>query len=475
MHHSRLTALVLDCNVADIDSASEFWSRALGKPETKAHNLGSTTYRELETRDDELITLLQQVDHPSRVHLDIETDDLDAEVARLEKLGAKRLGFVKRWWVMEAPTGHRFCVVRPQRGPLAGKATRWDEDGEPVAPPLPRGLDALMRGVYPSFALLAGMQLDLFTPLASGPLGLEALAQALGVGSARLGPLAYALVASGVLTVDREGRFANGAEADAYLVRGRERYLGAMHELLTELWGAAMQTAASIRADRPMAKIDYATTPEAELACLFRGLDPQARAAARELAARFELSKKRRLLDAGGGSGGLAVQLAELFPELEATIVELPHIAPITERFVAESPARDRVRVVAADLTQAPLAEVLPEKYDVAVMRALLQVMGPEDARRAVTSVVSALEPGGDVYALGMGALDDTRTTPPAPVAFSLVFLNLYDQGRAYTESEHRAWLTDGGLSDVRRDLRADGGSIFIARKPRELQGNSHG
>jgi len=52
------------------------------------------------------------VDHPSRVHLDIETDDLDAEVARLEALGARRLGFVQRWWVLEAPTGQRFCVVR---------------------------------------------------------------------------------------------------------------------------------------------------------------------------------------------------------------------------------------------------------------------------------------------------------------------------------------------------------------------------
>ena len=55
---------------------------------------------------------VQRVDHPSRVHLDIESDDIDAEADRLEKLGARRIGFVKRWWVMEAPSGHRFCVVR---------------------------------------------------------------------------------------------------------------------------------------------------------------------------------------------------------------------------------------------------------------------------------------------------------------------------------------------------------------------------
>jgi hypothetical protein len=49
------------------------------------------------------------------VHLDIESDDIEAEVKRLERLGAKRIASVNTWCVMEAPTGQRFCVVRPQR------------------------------------------------------------------------------------------------------------------------------------------------------------------------------------------------------------------------------------------------------------------------------------------------------------------------------------------------------------------------
>uniref|UniRef100_UPI0037841EF3 VOC family protein n=1 Tax=Rudaea sp. TaxID=2136325 RepID=UPI0037841EF3 len=59
------------------------------------------------------------------IHLDIETDDLDAEVARLEALGATRIAFVKRWWVMQAPTGHRFCVVRKQREEFASHLNEW--------------------------------------------------------------------------------------------------------------------------------------------------------------------------------------------------------------------------------------------------------------------------------------------------------------------------------------------------------------
>jgi predicted enzyme related to lactoylglutathione lyase len=129
MHRSRFCAFVIDCKVDDIDTAATFWSRALGKS-VVAPTPESGNYRELSTSRDEPIILLQKVDHESRVHLDIETDDMDAEVTRLEALGAKRIAFVRnRWWVLEAPTGHRFCVVRPQRGPLEpDRANSWDTE-----------------------------------------------------------------------------------------------------------------------------------------------------------------------------------------------------------------------------------------------------------------------------------------------------------------------------------------------------------
>lgn len=124
MHKSRLCAFVIDCEVDDLDAATRFWSRALGR-EPQPSSPDSPTYRALEARDEEPMLLLQQVEHPSRVHIDIESDDIEAEVARLEALGARRIAKVHTWWVMEAPTGHRFCVVRPQRGPLEDDANQW--------------------------------------------------------------------------------------------------------------------------------------------------------------------------------------------------------------------------------------------------------------------------------------------------------------------------------------------------------------
>ena len=125
-HHSRLCALVLDCEVDDLRPAIAFWSAALGKPVADPDEDGDGRYAVLATAHHEPMILLQKVSHDSRVHLDIEADDVDAEAQRLERLGARKVAFVKRWWVMEAPTGHRFCVVRPQRGDLDARANRWE-------------------------------------------------------------------------------------------------------------------------------------------------------------------------------------------------------------------------------------------------------------------------------------------------------------------------------------------------------------
>jgi hypothetical protein len=126
MHHSRLCALLIDCNVPDVDAAAGFWAQALGRPVDLAHAGSRGNYRMLETPQDEPIVQIQKVSHESRVHIDIETDDIPAEVARLEKLGATVTDRLERWVVMQAPTGQRFCIVRVQRPGFPKNATRWD-------------------------------------------------------------------------------------------------------------------------------------------------------------------------------------------------------------------------------------------------------------------------------------------------------------------------------------------------------------
>jgi len=125
MHKSKLAGFIIDCQTADLDGAADFWGSALGMQVRALPPGEGEIYKKLEDPKHGLAIEVQRVSHPSRVHLDIETDDIAAEVRRLEKLGARRIQEIRTWWVMEAPTGQRFCVIRSSSKDFEAKATMW--------------------------------------------------------------------------------------------------------------------------------------------------------------------------------------------------------------------------------------------------------------------------------------------------------------------------------------------------------------
>ena len=121
-HRSRFGVICIDRQTDDLSTATAFWSQALGM-EGKIDPDGK--YAQLDGQAGSPRALLQAADHAPRVHLDIETDDPEAECTRLEADGAVEVARVKNWIVMEAPTGHRFCVVRPQGSDFPGAGKEW--------------------------------------------------------------------------------------------------------------------------------------------------------------------------------------------------------------------------------------------------------------------------------------------------------------------------------------------------------------
>ena len=126
MHRSRINGILIDCNVEDIGEAARFWAAALGRPIDSDHPGTRGNYVMLETPPDEISVQIQRVEHESRVQIDIETDDIAAEVERLEKLGATVDRRMERWVVMRAPSGQRFCIVRVQRDGWPTGANSWE-------------------------------------------------------------------------------------------------------------------------------------------------------------------------------------------------------------------------------------------------------------------------------------------------------------------------------------------------------------
>lgn len=324
--------------------------------------------------------------------------------------------------------------------------------------------------VYPPFSMLAGMQLDLFTSLKEGPLTNEQLANKIGVDAKKLKVLLYSLVAAELLNVDRE-YFTNTEAAAEYLVRGMPNSMVDSHELYSGLWMAVLKTAESIRTGKPQAKYDYSTMSNDELEQFFRGEHPEAVAAGRYLAERFDFSSYHTLLDVGGGSGGLAIAVTEAYPHIKATVIDLPTVTPITQRIIREAGAGDRIQVLPADI----LIDPIPDSYDIGTLFSLIQILSPRDAKQVLQNVGKVINPGGTIYIGGSGIIDDSRISPPEKVGLNLVFINLYDEGQAYTEQEHRDWLEKAGFSNYERIRLSEGRSIIRAKKNDQHNKGSEG
>jgi predicted enzyme related to lactoylglutathione lyase len=141
MHRSRVCHFVID--VDDLDHALAFWSEALGATEEHISAGSRHVYRKLRLPDSEIRILLQKTDDPKaskeRMHLNLETDDVEAEVRRLEALGATRWNHQTErgfdFWIMRDPWANEFCVLQvefpellAQRDPWPLPTDRWHSD-----------------------------------------------------------------------------------------------------------------------------------------------------------------------------------------------------------------------------------------------------------------------------------------------------------------------------------------------------------
>ncbi len=134
MHHSRLCHFIID--VADFDQGVAFWTAALDAVNEPLPEISSKVYRHLRLPDSDIRILLQKTDDEKvskeRMHLDLETDDVEAEVKRLEALGATRWDHQQErgfdFWVMRDPWDNEFCVLQAEFPELLARRSPWPDD-----------------------------------------------------------------------------------------------------------------------------------------------------------------------------------------------------------------------------------------------------------------------------------------------------------------------------------------------------------
>lgn len=125
-HHSRVSTLMIDCLDEHFEESVRFWAKALGLKERQPRE--GQRYITLGSIEGPLFIRLQRVESDPGYHLDVETDDMRAERARMEAAGGRTKYRVKRWWVMEDPSGNPFCLIRPESGGFPDNAVRHDSE-----------------------------------------------------------------------------------------------------------------------------------------------------------------------------------------------------------------------------------------------------------------------------------------------------------------------------------------------------------
>lgn len=328
------------------------------------------------------------------------------------------------------------------------------------AHPQPTLIQSLQASVAPAFALHAGVMLGVFTVLGDATLSATEIAKPLNVDPRRLERLLFALVATGLLETGGDG-FRNSPEAAVYLVRGKPGYLGDEHQLLDQLWHADLLTATSIRQGQPAGKHDFASVDHAASLAFFRSTAPYALNFGRQLARMIDLRTVNSAIDIGGGAGHVLIGLSEARPGLRSTLLELASTIAIAKELLADEPLAAGMDFEIGDIVQAPSATT----HDLAILKAVIQVLSPRDAAAAIRNAYASLNSGGRLFISGVGILNDDRVSPQDAVYYNLTFMNLYSDGASYTRIEYTRWLTEAGFGDITFGTMPSGSPLISARR----------
>ena len=304
-------------------------------------------------------------------------------------------------------------------------------------------LQKIAQAYWESAALMAAVELEIFTAIAHGQDTIPAVAQAAGISERNAERLLTALVAMTLL--DRTGeRFANAPDVQRFLVKDGERYAGPWILFTKPRWAAYGELGERLRrtTEKRLGAYEEFTVEDARryhAATYSIGMG-----AARLFSRSVDLTGRRKMLDLGGGSGAYSIVATQTYPGLEAIVLDLPPVTVVTGEYIAANKAGDRVSTLPGDFTRT----AFPQDIDVVVMASNLPQYEPDLIRLVVAKAFAALVPGGEMHLIGETLHDDRR----GPLSAALWGLNeaVYGStGVAHTESEVKGYLQGAGFTGV--------------------------
>jgi predicted nicotinamide N-methyase len=321
-------------------------------------------------------------------------------------------------------------------------------------------------GFWASKTLLSAVELGVFSALASGPADLATLQGKLGLHPRAARDFLDALVALKLL--DRhDGRYSNTPETELFLDRDKPSYIGGLLEManarLYGFWGSlteALRTGEHQNEAKHGVDVFGATYADPQrLRGFLAAMSAVSAGPAKAIAAKFDWSKYKTVMDLGAAQGMVPVTLLGAHPHLSGIGFDLPQVKPVFEAFVAQNGLADRLRFVAGDFFK----DALPQA-DVIVMGHILHDWGLAEKKALLAKVFAALPDGGAVIVYD-AVIDDERKENAFGLLMSLNMLIETARGFDYTGGDCRAWMREAGFRDTRVEPLVGADSMVIGFK----------
>jgi hypothetical protein len=305
-------------------------------------------------------------------------------------------------------------------------------------------LQRLVHSYRDAAALMAAVELGLFTQVARGADTEAAVARALDLSAANAERLVTACVALGLLVRDGE-RVRNAPDVARFLVEGEPTYAGPWMIFSKPDWTEWGRLSTHLRRRESVVLGKYAQGFTVEQARKYHEATYSiGMGAARRFVRQVDLAGRRQILDLGGGSGCYCIVAAQRYPQLRAIVLDLPPVVEVTREFIASHGLADRVSALAGDFTR----DALPAGSDVVIMASNLPQYSREIVQAVITRAFAALAPGGEMHLIGE-MLDAARTGPRDPALWGLAEALWGSTGRAHSVAECQAYFERAGFRDV--------------------------
>lgn len=303
---------------------------------------------------------------------------------------------------------------------------------------------AVSGSYWQTCVLHAGVKLGLFTHLDDTPLTAPVLAEKIGGDVDGTTRLLDALTAMALLSKQND-RYENTPAARIYLSRDSDQYVGHMilhHHHLMESWCRLDEAVISGEPISEHTPIDENTRREHFLMGMFNN----ASLLAPDLVQAFDLSRRRHLLDLGGGPGTYAIHFCRQNPTLKATVFDLATTRPFAEKTIARYHLSHRIEFMAGNYIEADICG----HYDVVWMSQIVHSEEPAAVQSLIKKVAAILEPGGMIMIHDF-ILEDTRDGPLFPALFALNMLVRTPSGRSYSQKQLTEMISRAGFKHIKR------------------------